>query len=272
MNRETGPVFFYLLVDNGLLQEASRNYGEPDAKSRPVWLQPIYVQSALEVSPFLIDIEAAFESGDIEQVMLFWNACKPALHVSIIESELRLEDIAQHFRRFIFVTDSTNRHFTLRFADCTVLACLSSVLTPAQWTAMTDPVRRWGVHGRSGSVTQLPTNRCEKCATTPLRLDQEQLEELNELSEPDHFIAKVTMMHHGAEFPGNAEDQHAWAKSARQQWKAAENSNPMSLLFLTEAMLLSGGAVLQREEVKNFLAMNDANDFREKLKDLVNNR
>lgn len=142
MSESHANVFTYLLVDNGLLQEVSAGYEEDDAKRRPVWLEPIYGKRALKVSPLLIDVEAADESGDIELVMRYLNARKPALHVSIIESGLNLADVAQHLRRFIFILDPDGKQFTLRFADCAVLGPLSTILTAAQWATIKGPIAR----------------------------------------------------------------------------------------------------------------------------------
>lgn len=269
MNGSNNGFFTYLLVDNGLLQEMSAAYEEPDTRHRPTWLEPLYAQRALEVSPILIDVGAAYEAGDIEQVMGYVNARKPALHVSIIESELELGKLAHHLRRFIFIVDPQGKQFTLRFADCAVLASLSSVLTPAQWGTMARPIKRWGIHARSGAVTQIPSTDAVTQGQTPLRLDQAQLAELDETSEPDHLIAKVKMMRHGMDLPGNADEHYAWALKARREWKAANNSNPLSLLFLTEAMLLCRGSILCGHEIRDALIMDEVASLRERLKYLI---
>lgn len=269
MNRNSGEIFLYLLVDNSMLQERPAHCDDNQVKSLPIWLESIYKGRALEVSPLLIDVEAAYDSGDIGRVMHYLNARKPALHVSIIESEMRLEEIAQHLRRFVFILDPDERQLTLRFADCIVLELLCSLLTPVQWTTMTRPITRWGIHSRSGLVISLPLLASDTDALIPLRLDREQLAALDDASEPDHFIAKVKMMHHGAELPGNSEEQHVWAKEARREWQAAQNSNPLILLFLTEAMLFCRGEILQRQDVKGLLAVGQVNIFRERLKNIV---
>lgn len=99
MSNSEDSEFVYLLVDNSLLHETSREYREANLNSRPMWLEPIYSDRALEVSPLLIDVEAAYDAGDIDRVMVYLNARKPALHVSIIESELKLKNVVQHLRR-----------------------------------------------------------------------------------------------------------------------------------------------------------------------------
>jgi len=269
MNADKRGVFLYLLIDNGSLQDVSASYVGTDTQSHPSWLEPIYPERALEVSPLLMDVEAAYEAGEIDEVMGYLNAHRPALHVSIIESELRLAEIAQHLRRFIFVLDPEGKQFTLRFADCAVLEELSSVLTPSQWAVMRGPFSRWGMHDRSGSVIQLPPNESGAHSPTPLCLDRDQLVALDEASEPDHLIAKVQMMRHGAQLPGTVADQHAWAREAQRAWQAAHLSNPLFLLVLAEAMILSQGKILRIPDIKNVLATDDASIFRQRLQEIV---
>jgi hypothetical protein len=269
MSADKRDVFVYLLIDNGLLQEVPVNYVETEPQSRPGWLEPIYPERALEVSPLLMDVEAAYEAGKIDEVMGYLNAHRPALHVSIIESGLRLAEIARHLRRFIFVLDPDAKQFTLRFADCAILEQLPSVLTPSQWAVMRGPFARWGMHDRLGSVIQLPPNESGAHSPTPLRLDRDQLAALDEASEPDHLIAKVRMMRHGAKLPGTAAEQHAWAREAQRAWQAAHHSNPLFLLFLAEAVLLCQGKILRIPDIKDALAMDDARIFRQRLQGIM---
>lgn len=269
MNGVSGDMCTYLLVDNGLLQERSAGYSETDAKRRPIWLEPIYAARALEVSPLLIDVEAAYEAGDLDVVMGYMNACKPALHVSIIESGLSHVEIARHFRRFIFIFDPEGRQFTLRFSDCAVLGPLSSLLTQEQWATVSGPITRWGIHTRSMPLIHLLPMKPYTVVPTPLHLDQGQLTALEEASEPDHVIAQVKMMRHGADLPGNVEEQHEWAKAARLEWLASNNINSLFLLFLTESVMLTRGELLRMQEIKIFLAMDSVSAFREKLDGLA---
>ena len=269
MNTGNQNEFVYLLIDNGLLDEVSASYTETHPKSRPLWLEPIYPDHALAVSPLLVDLGAAYEAGEIDLVMSYVNARKPALHVSIIETVLNFEQIAQHLRRFIFIVSPEDKQFTLRYADCTVLAPLAAALTAAQWATMKGPISQWGIHDRSERLVQLPPTGPVANAPTPFRLDHNQLAALDEASEPDHYIAKVKMMRNGMPLPGNTKEQHAWALAARQAWRAAGNTNLLTLLFLTEAVLLSRGAVLQEKEIRNALAMDESNAFRDKLRRLI---
>jgi len=269
MSNCDGDVFVYLLIDNGLLHEVSASYIDADSNGCPAWLAPIYAGPAVAVSPFLVDLEAAYEAGDLDRVMGYLNARTPALHVSIVETTLGLEQIAQHLRRFIFILDPQGKQFTFRYADCAVLAQLPALLTAVQWATMSGPIIRWGIHDRSGSVVQLPTVEPVANSPTPFSLDHEQLAALDEASEADHCIAKVKMMRHGADLPGNAAQQHAWAQSARQAWRVAGNSNALILMFLVEAALVTRGDILGRYDIPDLLAMNEASAFRSRLRELA---
>jgi hypothetical protein len=259
----------YLLIDNGLLQVTDASYTETDPENRPTWLAPIYMDGALAVSPFLVDVEAAYDRGELDKAVFYLNALSPALHVSLIETGLRLDQLARHLQRFIFIIDPTGRQFTLRFADCAVLLALSSVLTEAQWATIWQPINRWGVHERSGGIHQLVRTELIANEATPLHLDRAQMEALDEASEPDHYIAKVLNMRHGAELPGTAAEQHAWALAARKAWQASKNLDQLFLLFLTEAALKSHGKVMHRNELYDYLAMGELGEFRKKLRELT---
>lgn len=269
MSHDHSDVCVYLLIDNGMLDEVSASYAEDAPESRPAWLAPIYPERALAVSPLLVDLEAAYEGGDLDRVMHFVNARKPALHVSVIESALDIGQLAHHLGRFIFILDPQGKQLTLRYADCAVLAPLSELLTSAQWATMRAPVARWHIHHRSGALVPLPSAASTAVAPTPLCLDRDQLLALDEASEPDHYIAKVNMMRNGEALPGSAVEQHEWALAARRAWRAAGNANPHILKFLTEAALVTKGGVLRRSEVAEFLTMSEVSAFRNKVGDLI---
>ena len=95
MSNRDPNTFVYLLIDNGMLAEVSTSYTEDAPGSRPAWLAPVYPERALAVSPLLVDLEAAYEGGDLDRVMHFVNARKPALHVSVIESALDIGQLAR---------------------------------------------------------------------------------------------------------------------------------------------------------------------------------
>jgi hypothetical protein len=270
MNIEKPVTFVYLLVDNGLLAEVAASYSEDELHSRPTWLAPIYAERALAVSPLLIDLEAAYEAGALDQVMRYLNALQPALHVSIIETELNLEQLAQHLRRFIFILDPEGKQFTFRYADCAILALLPSVLTPAQWGHIAGPMTRWQIHDRSGGIFPLPSSIFVGNEPIPLRLGEAQLAALDEASEPDHYIAKVKMMGGQDRWPGTQAEQHAWALAARRLWLASENKHSLALMLFTEATLKTRGELLLQESIENLFAISEFDTFRMELNQLSN--
>jgi hypothetical protein len=270
MNTGEPDTFVYLLVDNGLLDEVSASYTETDSNSRPTWLSPIYLERALAVSPLLIDLEAAYEGGDLDQVMHYLNALQPALHVSIIETALDLNHLAKHLRRFIFIVDPNGKQFTFRYADCTILALLPSVLTPGQWAAMHEPIAKWEIHDRSGVIAHMPPADSTENALTPFRLNCVQIDFLDEASEPDHYIAKVKMMHNIEALPGNYFEQHKWSKSARQLWRKVESPSAEALLFLTESAIITKGEILHTPGLEDFLIKESSGKLREILKAMSN--
>jgi hypothetical protein len=269
MNTGDPDTFVYLLVDNGLLNEVSASYTETDSNSRPTWLSPIYPERALAVSPLLIDLEAAYEGGDLDQIMHYLNALQPALHVSIIETDLNLEHLAQHLRRFIFILDPAGKQFTFRYADCNVLTLLPSVLTPEQWASMHRVIKCWDIHLRTGKIARLESSESTENLQTPLSLDYNQLVVFEESSEPDHYLAKVKIMRNDNALPGNSVEQHCWARAARQAWLSRGNSNSLILLFLTEAALMTQGKILHSKDLGNVLAIHEAAPFRKQLLDLI---
>jgi hypothetical protein len=198
------------------------------------------------------------------------NACKPALHASLIETSLTLAELAQHLRRLIFIVAPDGKQYTLRFADCVVLGALSSVLTPKQWSAVAEPASRWCVHDRDGSTSSLPSASSDHgSGTAPLRLTAKQIDDLTEALEPDHVLANVKAMRHGAALPGNALQHYEWTCAARSMWKADDNRNDKLLTAFVDATLTTKGEILGRAEVPGLLAQQNSGLFRKQLRELV---
>ncbi|WP_167759766.1 DUF4123 domain-containing protein [Massilia horti] len=270
MSTQTPEIFCYLLIDNGLLQLAPSRYSEAPADVRAAWLEPIYNDKALVVSPLLIDIEAAYEAGHLDRVMELANATRPALHLSLIETTLPRAELAHHLRRFIFIVAPNGKQYTLRYADCAVLEFLPSILTPEQWKAMTAPMQRWGIHDRTHSIVWLPLGAAgESCASTPLQLSAQQMEDLNEALEPEGVLANVRAMRHGRKLPGDAGEQHQWACAARAAWEAAGNEDQLLLTFFADAVLTTRGEILRRYEVPRLLGIQQRDEFKAELRQLM---
>jgi hypothetical protein len=270
MSAKSTDVFPYLLVDNGLLHGTSSYYKETQECPRPDWLEPIYSDKALAVSPLLIDIGAAYEAGQLDRMMALANARKPALHASMIETTLTLAELARHLRRLIFIIAPDGKQYTLRFADCVVLSTLSTIFSPDQWAAVTEPVSRWCVHDRDRSISSFPVTSSDPGpGEFPLRFTAKQIDDLTEALEPDHVLANVKALRHGAALPGNALQHYEWTCAARAMWKADDNRNDRLLTTFVDATLTTKGEILGRPEVMGLLTQQNSGLFRKQLRELV---
>lgn len=72
--------------------------------------------------------------------------------------------------------------------------------------------------------------------------------------------------------PGTSAEQYAHAEAALQVWRASKNSSHLTLLYLTEAALVSRGEVLRKSEITAYLMADDVNAFRENLRKLATKR
>jgi len=257
-----------LLVDGALL--APTLPASAGAVDRPNWLLPVYEEAARAVSPLVIDMEAAYESGQLTDMMAMFNAVRPQVHVSIVDTDLSPAAFTEHLRRFIMIRTDDGRAFTLRFADCLGLPVLAATFSAEQWTSFAGPVKRWCVHGRDGALRDLPLpDRELPPCSTPLALTARQLADLAEATAPDEMLADIREMRHDRGMRGSASEQHRWATDARRLWRSAGSSDRLVLRWLTEAVLDSGGAVLGQSGLSSLLALNDTAAIRAGLKDAV---
>jgi hypothetical protein len=259
----------YLLIDNGLLHGTPSHYAEDPESIRPNWLEPIYDDKDLDVSPLVVNIEAAYEAGELELAMKLANERKPALHLSLIDTPLSQAELAQHLRRLIHIVTEDRKQYTLRFADGLVLATLASVATAPQWAAITRPISRWRVHDRGGSIISLPLAPTEQECPLPLLLTAGQISDVRDALEPDHVLAKVRALRHGAELHGNAYEQYEWTCTAASLWKASGNINKVMLTSLVDAAVTTRGEILRHQRVTSLLAMQDLGSFLAELQRLV---
>jgi hypothetical protein len=96
-----------------------------------------------------------------------------------------------------------------------------------------------------------------------------QIDDLTEALEPDHVLANVKAMRHGAALPGNARQHYEWTCAARSIWKAEGNRNENLLSAFVNATLTTEGEILGRAELKALLTQHDSSVFRKKLQELV---
>jgi len=252
---ETLPkISSFILLDSAMLGGAEK-FLPMAPEVRPDWLIPVYKDPAAAVSPLVIDIEAAELAGQLEYVMALVNAKRPQLHVSIIDTALSHEALAQHLRHFIFVRTETGKELTLRFADCCILPALATMLSPAQWVTFAGPMVRWCIHQREGAMTTLPLADMEQdVVATPFVLTTQQVESLRESAAADQLIGNVQSMRYGQILPGNPAEQHRWASEARRVWQAAGHFDSEVLFSLASAIFDSHGELLKDASLFGILA------------------
>ncbi len=267
--KEPMPLTSFILVDGAQLAAAELPVPTPDAHL--TWLTHLYDDQAATVSPLLIDVEAARGADDVDGVTGLVDALEPKLHASYIDTGLSYADLAQHLRRFIMIRTLHGKAYTLRFADCTVLPILATVLAPAQWAALVGPITRWCVHGFDGVLHTLPpAEEAAMPSATPLVLSDEQCAALAEQTAPSMMLAHLRDMNHGDALPGSAAEQHRWASEARRVWRSANNTDDIVLRWLTSAVLDTAGAVLQHRGLLTLLGDSDRGAMRAGLLEAVN--
>jgi hypothetical protein len=265
MNAQSATHNSYLLVDAAMAGFDER----PDlcraGKTVP-WLQPLYEAAAAWTGPVLIDIVAAVEAGELDQAMAIVNATTPQLYLSIIDTALECDALAAHLRRFISIRNHEQQQFSLRFADCVVLAALPVVLSAEQWATVSAPLARWSVHRRDGSLSALPgADTAAAAAPIPLRLTAEQSAQLRDIFAPDRMIHCLRGAVHG-DIPGTYAEQYRWASAAYAMWRASGNHQEIVWRWLSEAAFESRGAVLTDSELAAILDSEDMEAVRAGLR------
>jgi hypothetical protein len=245
--------YSFLLVDAALAGFNDRIDLRP-AGDTPSWLCPLYEGAAVWTGPVLIDILAAEEAGALDHAMAIVNARFPQLHLSLIDTTMHFDELADHLRRFRSVYNREHENFSLRFADCLVLAALSTVFSPAQWGSLNAMLLRWSVHLRDGSLAAL--SRSDSVIVDvpyPLELEPEQIARLRDLFAPDRMIHCLRAAEHGSISGGYAE-QYRWASDAYAFWQASANDDEIVWKWLTEAAFETRGKVLADLALKEVLA------------------
>lgn len=262
------PRASFMLIDGAQL--ALADIAIPDPDKAPAWLTYVYESGATAVSPLVIDIDAAYGVGGADEVSAFFTALQPKAHVSLIDTTLSHAALTQHLRRFIMVRAGTGRAYTLRFADCTVLATLAAVLTGSQWAAIAGPMGRWCVHGFDDALRALPAADIDAIpAQTPLVLAEEQIAALAEAGAPSMMLAHLLDMNHGEALPGSAAEQHRWASAARAMWQGAANADEIVLRWLTSATLETKGKLLDQAALRILLERSDPSEIRNGLRAMI---
>jgi hypothetical protein len=268
MSAPSTSKFSYLLVDAALAGFDDRPDLCPE-RDTTLWLVPLYTGTAAWSGPVLIDIVAAEKAGALDQAMAVVNANSPQLHLSIIDTVLQLNALAAHLRRFTFIRNHEQQQFSLRFADCLVLAVLPAVLSAGQWSTVSAPLMRWSVHRRDGTLSALVgADPAAAAVSAPLQLTADQTLQLRELFAPDRMINYLRGAAHG-DIPGTQAEQHRWASAAYAVWQASRSREEIVWRWLTEAAFETRGEVLSDSELISALGGQDTAAVRAALRMMV---
>lgn len=243
----------YLLIDAALADCSNWEALHSDGGSS--WMAPLYADTAAWVGPVLIDILAAEQNGALYQVMDIANAISPQLHLSFIDTSLSLGELGDHLRQFIAICNHEQKAFSLRFADCLVIAALPLVFSDTQWATFAAPLARWCVHQRDGTLTRLPAPdpAIPVGAPSQLTLTAEQIHHLRDIFAPDRMIGHLRNLEHG-NLPGSCAEQYRWASAAYALWLASGNEDEIVWRWVTEAVFETRGALLNHVGLSEELA------------------
>lgn len=246
----------YILLDTALMADAE---SKPWTKSkrRPGWLIPLYDRSAWDVSPVIVDIEAAYKSNRIDLVTTLLNHRQPQVHASFIDTSLAPDALAEHLRQFIYVLDDEGSELTLRIADCIVLPWLQSAMTPEQWAAVHGPILRWGIHGRDGKLSVLPAPTEAVPAVAPLTLNRQQIAMLCDAHEPDQLLANMRAMRPAHRWGDTPQIEIKLAEDTLRVWTASSQTDRTTLLLLARGVFDTKGGLLRFPALRQILEQRD---------------
>lgn len=253
----------YLLLDGALTTHSSAKealFGKATAD----WCQPLLdIPNLRLLSPILIDVNRVEQYGGSLQNSLreLLHACPMQLHLSYLESNLELGQIAKHLSRFTSFYDAHMQLYGVRLADCRVLVVLAEVLTKQQWTDLTDSISSWSIHNRKGESVHLPvaTNTTQPKVDQVFTLTVNQVDALVRASEPDALLS-----HHGLDLNVVKTEAHnywVWAKTCLQVWQQSKSTDREVLNAFARLVFNSKGKALQERQWQAFLATATVNDF-----------
>jgi hypothetical protein len=156
------------------------------------------------------------------------------LHMSVIDSELGLKELAEHLSHFIHFSDDQGETYGLRIADCRVLAYLPEVLRADQWDALTAPLQRWSIHDRTGKQLKLALNDTRHARQMPMstwHLDADQIEWLIDAGEADALLALLDKAPETTP-PADIQRHFALASQCVERWLAGGGKDRGQLLDL----------------------------------------
>lgn len=255
----------YLLIDTAMMP-SSHKIHSLKAKPSVKWLRPLYGRPDLAVSPVVIDIAEAVRSNRVALMMEAVHGAASALCVSLIDSELSLDNLVAHLQQFTYFVDEAGAEFTLRMADCAVLASLSETLTIEQWACFTSPFRRWLIHDRDGRLFELSTNSRPVQVDLPLVLTEGQISELVSRAEPDRLLANLQIMKPEILVGWAGNEAHRTAAEVLDVWNRSANGDRSTLLIFARAVFDSRARLLKYRDIVECLQGSDQQVIRTEIK------
>ncbi|MGW8389353.1 DUF4123 domain-containing protein [Pseudoduganella sp. HUAS MS19] len=246
----------YALMDAALMADAE-NMLWMKGKRRPRWLVSLYDRPAWRVSPFIVDIDAAYRANRIDSVMELVNFMHPRIHVSFIDTTLSVHELADHLRQFGFITTDSGEELTLRVADCIVLPWLHDAMTPSQWAALHDPILAWRIHSREGKLSVLPAPGDFEPVVPPLNFTKLQLAALDLAHEPYQLMSNLRAMRFGHQWAETPQLEIQLAERTLKVWKDSGTTDSSILLTLALGVFDTKGKLLQLSDLGGLLGRDD---------------
>ena len=236
----------FALIDGAMAFDvlgASKIFANP----KTPWLAALSPHDDLRLAgPLLIaHTSLVKDSAEWAELIRVVNAFPHRLHVSRLDSELSLEALAEHLRRFAHFRDSAGDSYALRIADGRVLAYLPDVLTAEQWDAMTAPVASWLIQDRKGGERELKLNEQRlgrKGEAEPLHLTEAQIEQLMQAGDPDALLAHIEW---APSFRDEKYTQERYDTACQcvREWRSSGGINRVVLAAFLRSVFRKGTAV-----------------------------
>lgn len=258
----------YALMDAALMVEAENKPWMKRAR-RPSWIISLYDRPAWSVSPFVVDIDAAYRANRIDVVMMLANLVRPGIHVSFIDTDLSALDLVDHLRQFSYFVNSSGEELTLRIADCVVVPWLHQVMSPEQWAAIHKPIHRWRVHSREGTLAVLPRPSDAEPVKPPLNFAPQQIEALEKAHEPDQLVSNLRAMRVGPQWAETPQVEIELAKKILSVWNDSGQTDAATLLIFARGVFDTKGKLLLVPALDQILEQNDPVRIQRDIEDAV---
>jgi hypothetical protein len=258
----------YILLDASLIGGIENPPWIKDRRCRG-WVERIYDRRAAAVSPVLIDIQAAQEKGRIAEMMNFVAACNPKFHISFIDTQLSLVELASHLRQLIYFVDEEGDEFTLRFADGAVLRALAKICNPDQWKSVHAPIIRWGIHNNQNKTEILAASISKDSVSFPLLLTRVQVNKLKEAMAVYQLMAKTQTLRKKVNKIHDFAKVYEWTSSAREVWLASGQSDSATLWNFMSGVFDTDGKLLRVPDIQSIISGSDLAKVNKIIRDIT---